>query len=409
MITADIIRRLAPRARQDYIDALVGGSETFERFGINTQIRLAAFMATVCHETGGLTIVRENMNYSASRIRAVWPTRPEAVKHARNPRSLANSVYGSRLGNQNDGTADDDGFNYRGGGLIQLTGKYNYEQAGKAIGEPLGENPDLIEDANIALKAACWEFQGTLQYCDLGERGWKAVCNAVNRGNSASKLDPIGWADRQIWYSRACDALGVSGKVEDDLLRVGDRGELVKALQDRLKALGYAIGRADGIYGSRTRAAVLAFQAENNLTLDGIIGPETRTALNAENAVPMPLGERATETAADLREAGSETMATAKAIKDTAGAGGALTAAVGAAKAAAPADPPADLIVTTKEIATEISSWQSITKLIGETFSWATSHWWIFAIVFCFIVYRWGGKIEWNRLKDHRLGFNLSR
>jgi len=296
MISKDIIRTLSPKANEDYVSALVNGKDDFDKYGISTSLRLAAFLATICHESGGLTIVRENMNYSAPRIRAVWPTRPEATRFARNPKALANSVYGGRMGNERNGIQDDDGYRYRGGGLIQLTGRDSYEQAGKAIGVDLGNKPELIEDAEISLKAACWEFSQHLKYCDMGERGWKSVCNAINRGNPLSKYDPIGWADRQIWYSRACDALGISGKVDDDLLRIGDRGELVKALQDRLKVLGYAVGHSDGIFGSRTRSAVLTFQAENDLVTDGIIGPKTRTVLNTETVQPMPLGERADDT-----------------------------------------------------------------------------------------------------------------
>lgn len=409
-LTAETIRRFAPRARQDYVNALIGGEAVFERWGINTPLRMAAFLATVCHETGGLTIVRENMNYTASRILDVWPSRQEAVKFAHNPKALANDVYGKRMGNERNGTNDDDGYRYRGGGLIQLTGRNSYERAGKAIGVDLGNNPELIEDATVSLQAACWEFSQHIKYCDMGERGWKSVCNGINRGNPLSKLNPIGWADRQMWYSKCCDALVVSGKVEDDLLRIGDRGELVKAMQERLAQLGYAVGRADGVYGSRTRTAVLAFQAENDLTLDGTIGPQTRTALNSESAVPMPMGERATETAKDLRNAGSETMKTAKALKDVAGAGATLSVVVGGAKQVLPSDPlPADMITTTKNIVTEISSWKSITNLIGDTFAWATSHWWIFAIVFAFIVYRWGSRIELRRLIDHTSGNNLGR
>ena len=406
-LVADHVRRLAPRARQDYVDALTSGSAVFEQWGINTPLRMAAFLATICHETGGLTIVRENMNYSRNRIKEVWPTRPEAVKFAGDPVALANSVYGSRMGNR---PGSDDGYNFRGGGLVQLTGRWSYEKVADAIGVPLGEQPDLIENASVSLQAACWEFSKFLEYCDRGESGFKAVCNGINRGNPFSKMDPIGWASRQTWYSRACDALKISSRAIDDMLRIGDRGELVKTMQERLLQLGFAPGRADGIYGSRTRAAVLAFQAENGLATDGIIGPETRTALNSEAAASMPIGERATETAADLREAGSETMATAKAVKDAAGATGGIAATVGAAKQVAPAEqPPTDLITATKDVATEISSWKSITSLIGDTFAWATSHWWIFAIVFAFIVYRWGSKIELRRLIDHQMGFNLGR
>lgn len=409
-LTEEIIRRIAPQARADYVAAFIAGGETLKQWGFDTPLRLAALLGNACAETGGLRITSENMNYTAPRIRAVWPSRPEAVKFAGNPRALANSVYGGRMGNEDDGTNDDDGFNYRGRGLGQTTGKHNYREIGRKIGYDLVSNPELLDDPNISLMALCAELSQFLKYCDLGERGYKAVCNGLNRGNPSSSKDPIGWSERQVFFMKALDALGITGKVEDDLMRLGDRGELVKAMQERLVQLGYAAGRADGIYGSRTRAAVLAFQAENGLTTDGLIGPETRTALNSETAVPMPLGERATETAADLREAGSETMTTAKAIKDTAKAVGGISVAGGAAKQVAPADPPpADLISTTKEIATEISSWKAIVSLMTDTFMWATSHWYVFAIVLAFVLHRYGGKIELRRLFDHTSGNNLGR
>lgn len=82
-----------------------------------------------------LTPKRENMNYRAARIKQVWPSRPEAVKFAGKPRELANSVYGGRLGNR-PGT--DDGWNYRGGGIDQLTGRDNYAKIG------LADNPVAI-------------------------------------------------------------------------------------------------------------------------------------------------------------------------------------------------------------------------------------------------------------------------
>jgi putative chitinase len=402
MITAEAIRRLAPRARQDYVDALVAGGETFERFGINTPLRLAAFLATICHETGGLTIVRESGNYSASRIRAVWPTRPEAVKFAGNAKGLFNSVYGSRMGNQHNGTNDDDGYRYRGGGMIQLTGKWSYEQAGKAIGVDLGAEPELIEDATVSLQAACWEFSQHLKYCDMGDRGWKAVCNAINRGNPISKLDPIGWADRQIWYSRCCDVLGISGKIEDDLLTVGDRGELVKALQERLNALGYAVGRSDGIFGPRTRSAVLTFQAENELSTDGIIGPKTRTVLNAETAVPMPLGERATETKADLKEAGSTTIAATDKLKTAATATMAVSTAAGAAQETG-------LLQGAGDLLKELNLLKTTTSGFVDIVNWATGHWYIAAVIIGFLVWKWAKDIEFRRVLEHNFGLNLSR
>lgn len=87
---------------------------------------LAYILATAWGEAR-LTPKRENMNYSARRIRQVWPSRPEAVRFAGDPKGLANSVYGGRLGNR-PGT--DDGWDYRGGGVDQLTGRDNYRKIG---------------------------------------------------------------------------------------------------------------------------------------------------------------------------------------------------------------------------------------------------------------------------------------
>ncbi|WP_063979517.1 hypothetical protein [Ensifer sp. Root423] len=94
---------------------------------------LAYMLATVFHETGGtMQPVTENLNYSAARLAEVWPSRFPTVAgakpFARNPRKLANKVYGGRMGN----TGPDDGWRYRGRGLPQITGKENYDKFGLA-------------------------------------------------------------------------------------------------------------------------------------------------------------------------------------------------------------------------------------------------------------------------------------
>lgn len=107
----------------------------------------AAYVAYILATAWGeakMTPQRENMRYSASRIRQVWPSRPEAVKFANNPQGLANSVYGGRLGNRK-GT--DDGWRYRGGGIDQLTGRTNYARIG------IAEDPEAILRPEIAVKS----------------------------------------------------------------------------------------------------------------------------------------------------------------------------------------------------------------------------------------------------------------
>ena len=98
-------------------------------FGLDNELRAAAFLAQVVSETGYLQSLEENLNYSAERIMQVWPkrfNRERAVACAHNPERLANTVYADRLGNGN--YLSGDGFRYRGRGCLMLTGKSNYEQ-----------------------------------------------------------------------------------------------------------------------------------------------------------------------------------------------------------------------------------------------------------------------------------------
>jgi len=104
---------------------------------------IAYILATAFCESD-MTPKRENMNYTAARIRQVWPKRPAAVAFAGNPRGLANFVYGDRLGNRR-GT--DDGWDYRGGGIDQLTGRDNYAKIGIAAA------PETILIPAVAVKS----------------------------------------------------------------------------------------------------------------------------------------------------------------------------------------------------------------------------------------------------------------
>lgn len=402
MLTAEIIRSVAPRARQDYIDAIVGGEAVLKKYGIDTPMRLAQFMATISHESGGMTLVEESGNYtSASRIRKVWSSRPEAAKFVRNPKGLFNSVYGSRMGNERNGINDDDGWRYRGRGLIQLTGRDSYEAAGRAIGLDLGGKPELLGDANISLQVACWEFSGFVKLCDKGESGFRAVSNGINRGNPFSSYDPIDWPKRQIWLRKWLDVLDVPGQA-DDVIDIGSHGPLVSAFQERLRALGYASGRVDGVFGPRMRAAVLAFQAENDIETDGRIGSVTRTALNSEAARSMPIGERGTETADDLRAAGSETIASTDKIKDGVKTIAVISAPVAAAKETGVLDAAGSWLGEFTLLKTTMTG-------IADILSWAAGKWYIFVIVGCYLLYRVAKRIELSRLVSHRLGFDVSR
>lgn len=127
----------------------------FPSHQIDTPLRIAHCLAQACVETAGFTRLVENLNYSADRIRAVWPsgfpTAAAPQPFAHNPVALANRVYGGRLGNIHPG----DGWAYRGRGLKQTTGRANYEEVQKITGMPVVADPDLLADPDKGTLAGC--------------------------------------------------------------------------------------------------------------------------------------------------------------------------------------------------------------------------------------------------------------
>ncbi len=98
-------------------------------YDIHTVPRVAAFLAQTAHESGGYRAIKENLNYKAESLMRVWPryfpTMEIAKQYAHNQEKIANRAYGGRMGNGDE--ASGDGWRYCGRGLIQLTGKSNYE------------------------------------------------------------------------------------------------------------------------------------------------------------------------------------------------------------------------------------------------------------------------------------------
>ncbi len=134
-------------------------------------------------ESGQFERLKEHLNYSATRLTAVWPKRFPTMAVARqfayNPEKLANNVYNGRLGNV-DGSGD--GWRYRGRGLIQLTGRINYRNVGRAINRPLEDNPDLAADFDVSCDIAAYFFtsRGCVSLAEQGE--FVAVRRRINGG-----------------------------------------------------------------------------------------------------------------------------------------------------------------------------------------------------------------------------------
>lgn len=137
--------------------------EAFEKYEINTPERQAAFIGQCMHESGNFKHLEENLNYSADRLCAVWPSRfpnaEMAAPYNRNPEKIANKVYSSRMGNGDEESGE--GYAYRGRGVVQLTGKDNYQRCGDALGIDLVGNPDLLKEPKYAMLSAGWFWNKT--------------------------------------------------------------------------------------------------------------------------------------------------------------------------------------------------------------------------------------------------------
>ena len=173
----------------------------FDKYDINTSKRQAAFIGQCAHESANFKVLQENLNYSAEGLMKTWPsrfpTKEVADQYARNPAKIAGKVYNGRLGN----TSEEEASKYLGRGLIQLTGKENYERCGLAIGVDLLSNPDLLLDPRYAAMSAGWFWnkKGLNELADAQEHG--QITKRINGGT-------LGLDDRIQKTTKAFDALG---------------------------------------------------------------------------------------------------------------------------------------------------------------------------------------------------------
>lgn len=180
----------------------------FSRYGIDTPLLVAHVMAQISHECGAGRDVVENLNYTAKRLTEVWPTRfktlADAAPYAGNPRALGNKVYNGRMGNR-PGT--DDGYNFRGRGGSQTTGRNGYERVAKATKIDVVNNPDLIIDPRYFLECAVSDFIncGCLPYAKADDIG--AVSAALNVGDPKAVSKVVGLPERRAWLAKWKKAL----------------------------------------------------------------------------------------------------------------------------------------------------------------------------------------------------------
>ena len=171
--------------------------EACQRFDIDTTDRQVLFLATCAHESRGFSVLRESMHYSAARLLAVFPryfTAVESTNFAYQDQRIAERVYGGRMGNGAEGSGD--GYAYRGGGLIQLTGRDMYRRCGRSLGVDLERTPELVEAPLYAALSAGWLWAEEKLCNPLADEGkFQAITLRINGGLNGLD-DRLAWVDK---------------------------------------------------------------------------------------------------------------------------------------------------------------------------------------------------------------------
>ena len=200
-------------ARPDHALAL---EQACIQFDIQTVAEKAIFLATLHHETLGFRKFEESLNYSAKRLAEVWDryavdpsVRPKknrlpnarAQRMAHNPVALANDTYGGRMGNR----FPNDGWDFRGRGDPQLTGRNNYTRYSQDTygDDRVVRNPDMLLKAPDRSLAAgwFWDVNGCAAPARKGDL--LTVSRIWNIGDARSTATPNGMQDRENQRLRA--------------------------------------------------------------------------------------------------------------------------------------------------------------------------------------------------------------
>ena len=225
MLTRELMLQLFPKSTA-FVDIYLPFVQRVTlKKAINTPRRLAAFLAQVGHESAGFTALLENLNYSADGLAATWGSRfaqkdsagnyimkmdggrlrrvpnSDAQKLHRKPEAIANRVYSSRLGNGDESTGE--GWLYRGRGLIQITGKTNYQLCSLGLfgDERLLTTPQLLQEWQWAVESAAWYWDSRNVNALVDADDFERVTKAINGGLH-------GHAQRVALYQKALQLLG---------------------------------------------------------------------------------------------------------------------------------------------------------------------------------------------------------
>lgn len=215
MITQAQLKQMIPRNPyvKEWHEALampqeeLGGASLLEEYEINTPKRIAAFIAQCAHESGGFMVLKENLNYKWPTLRKLFGkkyflTDEMAQEYANKPNrqeAIANLIYANRMGNGDERSGD--GFRYCGRGLIQLTGRSNYQAFADSLQMKVEDVPAYLMTFEGAAQSACWfwETNNLNKFADANNI--EGMTRRINGG-------VIGLEDRIKHYEHALHILG---------------------------------------------------------------------------------------------------------------------------------------------------------------------------------------------------------
>lgn len=178
-------------------------NKVLPEYEINTPGRVAAFLAQTAHESAGFTALKENLNYRATSLRKVFgkyfPNDSIAEEYANKPNkqeAIANRVYANRMGNGDE--ASGDGYRYCGRGLIQLTGRNNYQAFADSTGMNIDDVPDYLETPEGAVASACWFWKTNKLNRYADDNDITTLTKRINGGT-------IGLDERMAHYKHALE------------------------------------------------------------------------------------------------------------------------------------------------------------------------------------------------------------
>ena len=197
-------QQLAEAANIDlgHAEALIGAMNmAIEKADLSTPERLAAFIAQCGHESDSFRFMEENLNYKAESLCRTWPSHfneENASEYAHNPEKIANRAYANRMSNGDEESGD--GWNYRGRGWLQTTGKAGYEQLSDATQIDFVSNPDAVAtpEGSAISAAVFWEKHNLNRHVDNND--FTGLTKAINGGT-------IGQEDRMARYQHAMSVL----------------------------------------------------------------------------------------------------------------------------------------------------------------------------------------------------------